>query len=466
MNGNGTTAILGAGLTGLTAAYVLNKRAQPVEVFELEPFLGGASRTVVYNGFRFDLGGHRFYTRNQPVLDLVNELVGPELLTVPRVSRIYIKGRFANYPLSFFNALAALGPVTSLGVAGSYGLEKLKSAFRAPPEKSFEDWVVRRFGRRLYEIYFGPYSEKVWGIPCNELGADFAAQRIKGMSFREAVRSMLLPKKDAPATLASRFIYPRLGFGRIPDQMAAALPPGALRLSAPVVRVDHDGRRVTQVASRINQEENIRSVEHVISTVPVNELLGMMNPRPPQAVLNAAAGLRYRDMVIAFVTLDREQVTPDHWIYFSSGDVFFGRMHEPKNWSGAMAPAGRTGLVVETWCFENEPVWSEPDEAHLQRVAGRLTEMKLIEKRQFLGGCVVRLKKAYPLYVNDYQQRMDAILGWLRPLTNLQLAGRNGLFKYTSGDWYIDMGMKAAENVLGAHHNLQDVGAAKEYAEK
>ncbi len=459
------TAILGAGLTGLTAAYILQKHDVPVQVLEADRDLGGASRTVRYDGFRFDLGGHRFYTKNQPVLDLVNELLGAEMITVERISRIYLDGKFVDYPLSFFSALAGLGAFRSLAVAGSYAAQKARGLVRKSPENTFEQWVVNRFGRRLYEIYFKPYSEKVWGIPCSELGADFAAQRIKGMSFRAALRSMLLPSKNAPATLASRFIYPRLGFGRIPEQMAAALPAGALRLNSPVVRVEHDGRRITAAICKSEGREMRFEAENFINTIPINEFVHALSPAAPPAVLDAADGLRYRAIVIAFLTLDREQVTPDHWIYFSSGDVFFGRMHEPKNWSAAMAPAGRTSLVVEVFCFETDPVWAEPQEVLLKRVAKRLAELKLIEEKQLSGGCVVRLPKAYPLYVNDYRRRMDTILGYLRQFGNLQCAGRNGLFRYTSGDWYIDMGIKAAENLLGRQHDLMAVGSAQEYAE-
>jgi len=459
------TAILGAGLTGLTAAYVLQRRGVSVQVLEADRVLGGASRTVPYDGFRFDLGGHRFYTKNQRVLDLVRELLRDELITVERVSRIYLDGKFVDYPLSFFSALSGLGAGRSLAVAGSYAAQKMRGLVRKNPESTFEQWVVNRFGRRLYEIYFKPYSEKVWGIPCSELGADFAAQRIKGMSFRAALRSMLLPKKDAPATLASRFVYPRLGFGRIPEQMAAALPASALHLSSPVVRVEHDGRRVTAAICRSEGGETRFEADNFINTIPVNEFVHALSPAPPPVVLDAADGLRYRAIVIAFLTLDREQVTPDHWIYFSSGDVFFGRMHEPKNWSVAMAPQGRTSLVVEVFCFETDPAWTEPEQALLKRVAKRLAELKLIEEKQVSGGCIVRLPKAYPLYVNDYQRRMNTILDFLRQFGNLQSAGRNGLFRYTSGDWYIDMGIKAAENLLGEHHDLMSVGAAQEYAE-
>ena len=462
------TAILGAGLTGLTAAYVLQRHGVPVQVFEADRVLGGASRTVPYDGFRFDLGGHRFYTKNQRVLDLVCQLLGDEMITVKRVSRIYLGGKLVGYPLSFFGVLAGLGAVRSLAVAGSYAAQKVRGItllHHRNEERTFEQWIVNRFGRRLYEIYFKPYSEKVWGVPCSGLGADFAAQRIKGMSFRAALRSMLLPDKDAPATLASRFIYPRLGFGRIPEQMAAALPAEALRLNSPVVRVEHDGRRVTAAIFRSEGRESRFEAENFINTIPINEFVHALSPAPPPIVLEAADGLRFRALVIAFLTLNREQVTPDHWIYFSSGDVFFGRMHEPKNWSAAMAPAGRTSLVVELFCFETDPVWTEPEEALLKRVAKRLAELRLIEEKQLSGGCVVRLPKAYPLYVNDYRRRMDTILGFLGQFGNLQSAGRNGLFRYTSGDWYIDMGIKAAENLLGQHHDLMAVGSAQEYAE-
>ena len=402
------TAILGAGLTGLTAAYVLQRNGAPVQVLEADRVLGGASRTVPYDGFRFDLGGHRFYTKNQRVLDLVNELLGDELITVERVSRIYLDGKFVDYPLSFFSALAGLGAGRSLAVAGSYAAQKMRGLFRKTPERTFEQWVVNRFGRRLYEIYFKPYSEKVWGIPCSELGADFAAQRIKGMSFRAALRSMLLPKKNAPATLASRFIYPRLGFGRIPEQMAAALPAGALRLNSPVVRVEHDGRRVTAaICSSEGAETRFEAAQfhqhdpdQRIRPLPSRPRRRRPSSTPPTACDIAT-------IVVAFLTLDREQVTPDHWIYFSSGDVFFGRMHEPKNWSAAMAPEGRTSLVVEVFCFETDPAWTEPEEALLKRVAKRLAELKLIEEKAGLR----RLRRAAAQGLSALRQRLPAAHG-------------------------------------------------------
>jgi protoporphyrinogen oxidase len=225
------TFILGGGLTGLTTAYRLANHGHPCRVLEAAPHLGGASRTVRWDGFMFDLGGHRFYTRNQQVLDLVDDLIGEDMLRVPRQSRILLNGKFVNYPLTFFNALKALGPLSSLAVTGSYVKEKLLNLLRQPPDVTFEDWVVSRFGRQLYEIYFKSYSEKVWGVPCDQMEADFAAQRIRGLSFREAVKNMFIRRSRSANSLVGEFLYPRYGFGSIPEGMASAVPDEALSTS-------------------------------------------------------------------------------------------------------------------------------------------------------------------------------------------------------------------------------------------
>lgn len=458
--------IVGAGLTGLSAAYVLHENGVPVRVLEADAEVGGASKTVQFKGFRFDLGGHRFYTRNQEVLGLVHKLIGNELLTVPRQSRIYLRGKFVDYPFTFTGALSTLGVVTSMSVCASYALEKVKRIFCHPQDTTFEDWVISRFGRKLYSIYFKPYSEKVWGVPCAELKADFAEQRIRGLSFREAVKNMFVTQKNAPATLVKQFLYPKLGFGRIPESMAANLPAGSIELESPVIRVEHNAGRVTRVVCRNKGGERSIEAGHLISTMAVSNLIKLLSPPAPDAVADAAAGLRYRDMVIVFLALNREQVSPDQWLYFSSDGVFFGRMHEPRNWSDAMSPPGKTSLVVEIFCYEDEPVWRESDASVTRRVIRRLAELEMIDESECEAAMVVRLRKAYPLYAGDYLERLAVVMSYLDRFENLQTAGRNGLFRYTSGDYYIEMGMKAGENVLERDHDLNAVAAAKEYAEK
>ena len=458
-------AVIGAGLTGLTSAYVLHQAGLPVTVFEAEDVIGGASRTVEVEGFRFDLGGHRFYTRNEAVLEVVRQLLGDDLLSVPRRSSIHLRGKLVEYPLRFSSALAALGPLASVGVGWSYVWEKAKGLARRPPEDTFEDWVVRRFGRKLYDIYFRPYSEKVWGVPCTELTADFAAQRIRGLSLRAAIRGMFVKGDGESPSLVSRFLYPRFGFGQIPGAMAERLPAGAVALGTQVVGMTHRGGRITEVAWRRGDEQGRMKPEEVISTMAVTDLVRRLSPAAPGAVVAAAERLRYRDLVIVFLMLNREQVMTDQWMYFPDEAIFIGRIHEPKNWSGAMSPEGKTSLVVEVFCYRGDEVWEESDASVTGRVVRQLVDLGMIAESEHAGGMVVRLARAYPLYVGTYRDDLDTVMGYLRSFENLQSVGRNGLFRYTSGDYYMEMGMKAAENVMGHEHDLSAVAAERRYAE-
>jgi len=460
--------VIGSGVAGLTAAYTLARRGQPVTVFEKEPFVGGASRTVQFGDFRFDLGGHRFYTRNQAVKDLLGELLGDEMIEVGRISRIYLNNRFINYPLTFSSAFHGLGPVKTAAVTASYLLGRVHGKIRSI--HTFEDWVLSRFGRGLYEFYFAPYSEKVWGVPCTELSSDFAAQRIKGLSFREAVKNMLVRKllrSGPPPSLITAFQYPRLGFGRIPELMAESLPAGSVAMETPVIGIEHADNRVTALRVRTpdGTEQRVEAGT-VISSMPVSELVTRLEPRPPDAVLEAAGKLRYRDMVVLFLVADRPQISPDHWIYFPSRRISFGRIHEPKNWSADMAPPDCTGLVVEFFCFKGDDVWNADRETLIRRASADLERTGLVRADEIGDVCMVRLPKAYPVYVTGYTERMERIMQYLRPFDNLYTIGRNGLFRYTSADYYIDMGLKTAENILGAGHDIEAIGVAQEYAEK
>lgn len=465
---NAKNVIIGAGITGLAAAYVLNKNGQgDMHIFESEPFINGAGRTEVYKEFRFDLGGHRFYTSNEEVKRLVQEVVGPDMLTVDRISRIYLNGRFADYPLTFMSSLSVLSLWTAFVAGLSYLANRIRRIFVKKPIVSFEDWIVNRFGWKLYSIFFKPYSEKVWGVPCTELAADFAGQRIKGLSLREVVQNIFQKKSTKHASLVRQFLYPRYGFGQIGENMARTLKPGTVHLSSPVIGCRHNGSVITEVlVKEPSGEKRSYPCKDVVMTIPITDFVRMLDPLPPQEVLAAASQLRYRDIIICYVALNRKQVTPDHWIYFSTPDTFFGRFHEPKNWSPSMAPADATGLVVEVFCFKDDPVWTEPDEQLLARIVKRLDELGMIKAGEYRGGTVVRLEKAYPLYTIGYQQQVDVLMNYLKRFKNLHCAGRNGVFRYSSGDRHIEMGIKTGQNILGAQHDVHKVGAEQEYAEK
>ena len=454
--------VLGAGIAGLSAAEGLRgKTPLPIKVLERDLVPGGASRTVHFGEFRYDLGGHRFYTKKAHVQEFVERLLGQDLLTVDRVSHIAFNGRLVSYPLSAVDALSAMGPWRACLAGGDYLATRVREAVRPSPGKTFEEWTVSRFGRRLYDTYFKGYSEKIWGIPCDTLSADFAEQRIKGLSLREMVRDALT-RRSRSTTLVRHFLYPRLGFGMLTDRMAENLEaPDEVLCGMPAGRICHQAGKILAVESR-----GVRfPVSHCVSSIAMDDMVRLMDPAPPSAVVQAAQALRYRDLVVLFLTFEREQITDDHWIYFPDTDCPFARFHEPKNWSPAMAPDGKTGLVVEFFCQEGDALWTAPAE-DLRRAALEYIEHLGMAKADEAGPCdIQRITKAYPVYEVGYRPHVDVVLDYLSQFENLQCVGRNALFRYTSSDHYIDMGLRAADNILGARHDVVRIGTEAGYAE-
>ncbi len=460
--------VAGAGIAGLAATHRLQEDgARPFALYEKAGRVGGSSRTMCYGEFRFDLGGHRFYTKDGHVDRFVRGLLGDDALTVDRLSRILFNGHFVNYPLSAFNTLSALGPAGAAHAILDYGAMKVKKLWsRGSPEVTFEQWALNRFGRYLYRAYFKGYTEKTWGVPCTELSADFAEQRIKNLSFREALRDALF-KSGEDESLVRQFLYPRHGFGQLTDAMAAVVQePNRIHTGCEVVEVGHQEGRITWVGVQGADGEVRRGpCDELISSLPVDELVERLRPAAPQAVLQAARQLTYRDMVILLLTLRVEQVSPDHWIYVPSEDIGFCRMHEPKNWSPEMAPADRTSLVLEYFCQVGDDVWRRDDAFLAAQAAEDLAYMGLVRPGQVDGHTAVRLRRAYPVYRLAYDRHLDVVNEYLDRFSNLHSIGRNATFLYTSSDHYIDMGLKAAENVLGHEHDLNSIGRDSAYAE-
>ncbi|KPK65060.1 MAG: hypothetical protein AMK73_04025 [Planctomycetes bacterium SM23_32] len=465
---NELIVIAGAGIAGLSAAYRLQGHADlPFVVFERAPRAGGYSRTEQYGDFRFDLGGHRFYTKKPHVQQFLEELVGEGLLTVDRLSRIFFNGRFVHYPLSAFNTLRALGVGGAARAVLDYARMKVKTTLAgAGPEGTFEQWALNRFGRYLYEVYFKVYTEKTWGVPCTDLSADFAEQRIRGLSFREAVKDAIL-RKGEDESLVRRFHYPRRGFGQITDAMAAAVAePNRLLTEHDVTAVEHEGDRITAVVARRSDGTTVRQpCCEFVTSLAVDELVRALDPPAPPEVLQASGALRYRSMVVLLLVLDVPQVSPDHWIYVPAPHIGFCRMHEPKNWSAEMAPPDRTAVVLEYFCQKGDATWQgEPDDLAAAAVAD-LGAIGLVEPDWVSAWTTVRMNKAYPIYQLGYRDHLDLVTGYLARFRNLYNIGRNASFLYTSSDHYMDMGLKAAENVLGHDHDLGGIGREEGYAE-
>ncbi|MDQ3678439.1 MAG: NAD(P)/FAD-dependent oxidoreductase [Actinomycetota bacterium] len=456
-------AVLGAGPAGLTAGYVLARAARPVIVFEAGRQVGGLARTVERDGYRFDLGGHRFFTKSGEVERVWHEVLGDELLVRPRLSRIFWRGRFIDYPLQLADIVRKIGPLELARCSTSYAAALARPRREA---ETFEQWVCARFGRRLFELFFRSYTEKVWGVPTSELRAEWAAQRIRSLSFARVVRAALLGDGRDVHSLIDEFHYPRLGPGQMWDAMATEIvgAGGELRLDAQVTRIElRDGLVVAVEAGG----ERVAS-GHAISSLPLRDIVALTDPPPPLAVLAAARGLRYRDFVTVALVVRGDDLFPDTWIYVHDPGVRVGRIQNFRAWSEAMVPdADRTCVGLEYFCFEGDDLWSASDDELVARATRELDEIGLANAQRVEAGYVVRVPKAYPIYDADYEARVRTIRDWLAQIPNLQQIGRNGLHRYNNSDHSMLTALRAVENACdGADHDLWAVNADGVYHEE
>lgn len=449
-NGKNGIIILGGGLTGLSAGYVLTMAGFRVRVFESDSTVGGLSKTVIHNGFRFDLGGHRFFTKDTKVDKLVRDLMGGELISVPRKSKIYMRNRYLDYPPKLLNAMLGLGLPTIIRILSDYGIEKAKRLLGESRHVSLEDWVVGNFGRTMFDIYFKEYSEKVWGIECSRISAEWVAQRIRGLSLAKAVKSAFskFSGNDMPS-FVERFIYPELGIGRISDRFREEIEKhNNVFTDTGVVRVKHSHFRIESIEVKGRGRSDVIDGEEFISSMPVTKLVSMLNPAPPGNILDAASKLKFRDLVIVAVMVDRKRVTDQTWIYIPEKKIPFGRIHEPTNWSGKMAPEGKTILVAEYFSFEGDRIWNASDEQLADITFQGLEQIGFIRRSEVLDSAVVRVRHAYPLFEIGYAEQCEVIYGYLSAFRNLHFAGRTGMFRYYNMDYAIESGLRAAEAVI------------------
>jgi protoporphyrinogen oxidase len=461
--------ILGAGPAGLAAGLALGRAGWDVQVYEQASQVGGLARTVERDGFRFDIGGHRWYTKRPGLNEFLVDLLGDELTWVDRTSRIYFDGKYVDYPLKVGNVLRRIGPLTSARAVGDFALAKAAGRFGGQPVVSMEDAYVAQFGRTLYELFFRDYSEKVWGKRCGELSGDWVAQRSKGLSLFGAVRDAMRSADQKPESLVERFMYPRLGYGRISERMAAEIERagGAVHLGRRVTAVHHRGARITGVTVSSGAREERVEGDAVISSIPMTELVHALRPVAPAGPLAATEPLTFRDLITVHLMLDRPRVTADTWIYVHDPRVSFARLHEPRNWSPALAPTGRTSLVLELFCEHEDATWSLPDDALVELTVRDLEHpLGFLQAREVSSGFVVRSRDAYPRYSLDYRQATETIKGYLRGFDNLALVGRGGTFRYNNADHAIESGLLAARNLLGEAADLDGVNSEPEYLEE
>jgi protoporphyrinogen oxidase len=466
--------IIGAGPAGLTAAYMLTKRGVASTVLEADTVVGGISRTAVRDGWRFDIGGHRFFTKVKPVNDLWFEILGKdEFLRRPRMSRIYYRGKLYDYPIKPGNALKNLGPVEAVLCGFSY----LYARVRPPKDQTtLEGYIVANYGRRLYNHFFKTYNEKVWGVPASEIASDWGAQRIKGMSLFAAVwepiRAKVAGSRDKSkqvTSLIEEFNYPKYGPGQMWERCTELVAEKGTKVvfDANVTRIEHVGGRAVAVTTDSSGVTNRYECTDVISSMPISALLEAMDPPVPSEVIKAAEALRYRDFMTVALVVPEAYGFPDTWIYIHDPDVEVGRIQNFSSWSPYLVKDGRTCLGLEFFVQEGDEMWTKSDADLVEQGKRELQHLNLVDASKVEDGYVVRMPKAYPFYDWEYKANVDILRRWLEEhAPNVHPVGRNGMHRYNNQDHSMYTAMLTVENIFGADHDVWSVNVDEEYHEE
>jgi protoporphyrinogen oxidase len=464
------TVIVGAGPAGLTAALELGKLGRSGVVFEADGQVGGISRSVEFEGCRLDIGGHRFFTKVPEVEALWREILDGDLLVRERMSRIYYRDTFFDYPLRPVNALRGLGVFEAGRVVTSYLHAQL---FPATDESTFDAWVSNRFGRRLFEIFFETYTEKVWGMPCSEISAAWAAQRIKNLDLMTAVKNAFLRRGtrdgEIVASLIERFYYPRLGPGMMWERCSELAAENGIdtHLRSRIVRVHHDGSRVTAVDVEGPNGDRREPCDSLISSMPIGHLVRAMEPAAPAEVRAAADSLRYRDFLIVGLIVERSELFPDNWVYIHSPEVRVGRVQNFSNWSPEMvSDPGLSFIGLEYFANRGDDLWNMADDELVEFGASEAQTIGLFEPEDVRAGTVVRMPRAYPVYDGEYEDHLQVLRTWLDGFSNLSTVGRNGQHRYNNQDHSMLAGLYAARNLDGATYDLWSINEDESFHEE
>ncbi len=460
--------VLGAGLAGLSAAYKLAQEGTEVTVLEKSDEVGGLARSFQRSGYTYDYGPHRFHTGNPELIELINDLLGDNIGIRDRTSRIYMENRFFNYPLKLDNILKNLPVSVLIRSFVDFFAVKVKNIFCKAGEDNFETWVLNRYGRTLYRMFFGVYTEKTWGIPCTQISADWASQRITLLSLWDAVKKTVFRPKvgNQPRTYVSKFWYPkRGGIGRISTRLAEEIEKlgGRIFLGAGVRELVTVGNRVKKVVYSSGKEDMEEVSDAVVSTIPITELCKLITPSAPKDVHEAASRMKHRSMVFVYLALDRDKVTDDHWIYLPDDKLTVHRISEFKNFSEFNSPDGKTLLCCEITCDHGDEVWEASDE-HLREIAVKdLSRIGLIRHDEVEETWTHRARYAYPIYDLDYLRHLQAVKDFVDSIDDLHSAGRQGLFKYNNMDHSIEMGIEVSRDLRLDSQNVDEIASGSDY---
>ncbi|MBN2153521.1 MAG: FAD-dependent oxidoreductase [Candidatus Lokiarchaeota archaeon] len=463
--------IIGAGPAGLSAAYNLARHDIGSLVLEKESQIGGLAKTLEYEldggTYRTDTGPHRFFSQNPALYKLIEELLGPDWVVVDRLTRQLIDGKYFNYPVDIVQALRNVNPFVAIKMMLDFVQATARKVLSNPKVVTFEDFVVLNFGRRLGQFNMLNYTEKIWGIPCSRIAASWAGQRIKGMNAFDIVKKALL-KSGGPRSMVDSFYYPKRGIQEIYDKMAefAASKGSRIEKEVAVTRIVHGGGLITAIEYEQGGKAAKEAVQNLISSMPITDLVKIMDPPAPASVVEAADSLGYRDQVQVFLIVDKPHITKDTWIYFPTTPPTFGRVMEPKNWYPTLSPRNRSSLLAEYFVFKGDKLWFMPDELIIKKTVHELEWLGFMKPNQLLKGWVRRHEKSYPMWDITYKHRLDKLTGWLKQFSNLYCIGRNGRYFYNNQDHSIETGLLAAQSIVdGKKYDLDNIGMENTYFE-
>jgi len=462
--------VLGGGLAGLAAAYELTKAGHKVTVLEKENTVGGLARTIKVGEFRFDTGPHRWYTKNDMVNQWMLKLLKGEIIQVPRLTRIYFDNKFFHYPIQIKSTLTGMGILKTVQAVVDYLYESLKRRLQPRNPVTLEEGYITKFGRTLYRMFFKRYSEKLWGVSCTQISADWIGQRTRGFNIATIIKNTLFPVKKV-VSFVDEFSYPKLGIGRIAGKMAEEIGKqgGRIILESEVVQVKHAKNYIRSVVYQKAGRQIEIKADETVSTIAISDLVNCLSPQPTMPVLELNKKLKYRDEIQVALFVKKTNITPDTWIYIHSLDLPYIRLMEMDNWSRSLSPAGTTTLVFEITCNENDHIWSHPDKKIVNEVIkSYVKEFGSITKKDILGSYIHRVTKEYPVYHLSYKADTQKIKAYLQKFTNLQIAGRNGTFRYNNMDHSIEMGLYAAWNIIENERkfDIESINIEREYLEE
>lgn len=461
---------MGAGLAGLAAGFELSKAGFLVVVVEKWKNVGGLAQTIKVNDFHFDTGPHRWYTKSNMVNKWMLDLLDNEVIKVSRLTRIYFDKKFFYYPIKLMNALTGIGLLKAFQAISDYLLARMKARLFNPKLLTMEDGYINQFGKTLYEIFFKRYSEKLWGVDCREISIDWVGQRTRGLNILTIIKDTFFKSKDV-VSLVDEFTYPDKGIGRLADKLKEEIikNKGEIFTNTEVISINGQKNKVISIS--VKNKYNVSEIkgDYFISSIPINELVNRIKPKVDQKILKLSNKLKYRDELQVALFVKKTHITPDTWIYVHPKELPFMRIMEMDNWSDKLSPKGTTTLVFEVACNENDRMWAKDDKEVIDIVSkSYIDEFKLIDKKNIIGGYVHRVPKEYPVYHVGYKEEVDIIKKYLNKYTNLQLAGRNGTFRYNNMDHSVEMGLYAAWNIIKGKnlHDIESINIEREYLEE